>query len=297
MTRGRLRPDHLRPGLLQPDLARNHRVEGRRSGPLWACRWRRASLSRPWFRSRPMAGGPSWLSPVGRRSSFQRHHCRRKIRQPPRNPPRRSFKWPRPRPRHRKQRPHHRKQRPCPRPHRQTPHQRHPQRCPIRLSCCKRWRAISRICSETSNSSRRTSSRWPATIQRPLRSSRRARKKSNACSRGFPSQTCRRRRRLRRHRPRPRAGLSERFRRRRQERGLDPHRGSGCTMMDGSPNVPAPAGAAARRSVMCRSQNATALRRRATGRADCCRRTRGSRRVPRPSPHCSRSGLSGKDRA
>src|SRR6266576_3668838 len=30
---------------LRPDLARNHRPEGRRSGPSSACRWRRASLS------------------------------------------------------------------------------------------------------------------------------------------------------------------------------------------------------------------------------------------------------------
>ena len=71
---------------LRLDLARNHRREGRRSGSSSACRWRRASLSLPWFCSRPMAAGPSWLSPVGRRSSSQLHHCRRKIRRLPDSP-------------------------------------------------------------------------------------------------------------------------------------------------------------------------------------------------------------------
>src|SRR5450631_764663 len=51
---------HLRPDLdLRPDLARNHRPEGRRAGPSSACRWRRASLSPAWFCIRPMAAGPS----------------------------------------------------------------------------------------------------------------------------------------------------------------------------------------------------------------------------------------------
>ena len=59
------------------------------------------------------------------------------------------------------------KQQPWLRPHRKTPRRQHPQRFPIRHSCCKRWRAASRIWSETSNSSRRTSSKWPATIQKP----------------------------------------------------------------------------------------------------------------------------------
>ena len=75
-----------RPRLLRPNLARNHRLEGLRSGPSSACRWRRASLSLPWSCSRPMATRPSWLSPVGLRSSFQRHHCRRKIHLFPRSP-------------------------------------------------------------------------------------------------------------------------------------------------------------------------------------------------------------------
>lgn len=44
---------------LRPNLARNHRLEGRRSGPSSAFRWRRASLSLPWFYSHPMAAGPS----------------------------------------------------------------------------------------------------------------------------------------------------------------------------------------------------------------------------------------------
>ncbi len=44
-----------------------------------------------------------------------------------------------------------------------------PQRRPrIKHNCCKRSRAISRRWSGTSNSSRRTSSKWPATIQKPL---------------------------------------------------------------------------------------------------------------------------------
>ncbi len=106
---------------LRPDLARNHRPEGRRSGPSSACRWRRASLSLPWFCSRPMAAGPSWLSPVGRHSSFQLHHCRRKMRRFPRSPPHLSLKWPR-------RRQHHRKQRPWLRPHRKTPRRQLPQR-------------------------------------------------------------------------------------------------------------------------------------------------------------------------
>ncbi len=75
---------HLRPDLLRPDLARNHRLEGRRTGRSSAWCWRRASLSLPWFCSRPMEPGPSWLSPVGPRSSFQ--HCRRKIRRLPAQP-------------------------------------------------------------------------------------------------------------------------------------------------------------------------------------------------------------------
>ena len=83
----------------------------------------------------------------------------------------------------------HRKQHPWlrPRPRRRMP--RHlpsrrqqlqrqpPRRLPIKPSCCKRSRAISRRWSRTSNSSRRTSSKWPATIQKPLASSRPARKK------------------------------------------------------------------------------------------------------------------------
>ena len=109
---------------LRPDLARNHRPEGRRSGPSSAWRWRRASLSLPWFCSRPMAAGPSWLSPAGRRSSFQLHHCRRKIRRFPRSPLHLSFKWPR-------RRQHHRKQRPWLRPHRKTPRRQLPQHLPI----------------------------------------------------------------------------------------------------------------------------------------------------------------------
>ena len=52
-----------------------------------------------------------------------------------------------------------------------------PQRFPIRRSCCKRSRAISRTWSEPSNSSRRTSNKSPVTIQKPLGSSRRARKR------------------------------------------------------------------------------------------------------------------------
>ena len=52
-----------------------------------------------------------------------------------------------------------------------------PPRLPIKPSCCKRSRAISRRWSGTSNSSRRTSSKWPPTIQKPLASSRPARKK------------------------------------------------------------------------------------------------------------------------
>ena len=113
---------------------------------------RRASLSLPWSCSRPMAAGPSRLSPVGRRSSFQLHHRRRKMRRFPRSPLHPSLKRPR-------RRQHHRKQRPWLRPHRKTPHRQLPQRFPITHSCCKRWRAISRIWSETSNSSRRTSNK------------------------------------------------------------------------------------------------------------------------------------------
>ena len=52
-----------------------------------------------------------------------------------------------------------------------------PQRLRIKPSCCKRSRAIWRIWSATSNSSGRTSSKWPATIQKPSGSSRRARKR------------------------------------------------------------------------------------------------------------------------
>jgi hypothetical protein len=96
--------------------------------------------------------------------------CRRKTRRFPRSPLQLSFNWPR-------RRQHHRKQRPWLRPHRKTPRRQLPQRLPIRHSCCKRWRAISRIWSKTSNSSRRTSNKYPATIQKPLRSSRRARKR------------------------------------------------------------------------------------------------------------------------
>ena len=45
------------------------------------------------------------------------------------------------------------------RPRRKTPRRQLPQRLPITHSCCKRWRAISRMWSETSNSSRRTSNK------------------------------------------------------------------------------------------------------------------------------------------
>ena len=93
---------------LRPDLARNHRLDGRCSGPSSACRWRRASLSPPWFCNRPMAAGASRSSPRRRRSSFQRHHCRRKIRRCPHSPLHLAFKWPRRRQHHRKQ--HHREQ-------------------------------------------------------------------------------------------------------------------------------------------------------------------------------------------
>ena len=155
MMRAHLRPDLARNHLLKGwrlALARNHRQEGRRSGSSSACRWRRASLSLPWFYSRPMAGGPSWLSRVGRRSSFQLHHCRRKIRRFPRSPRHLPFKWPR-------RRQHRRKQRPWLRPHRKMPRRQQPQRFPITHSCCKRWRAISRMWSETSNSSGQTSNK------------------------------------------------------------------------------------------------------------------------------------------
>ena len=142
---------------LRPDLARNHRLESRRSGPSSACRWRRASLSLPWS---CMAAGPSWLSPVGRRSPLQLRPCRRKIRRFPHSPPHLSFnsplhpsfKWPR-------RRQHRRKRRPRPKPHRKTPRRQLPQRFPIKHSCCNRWRAILRIWSEPSNSSKRTSNK------------------------------------------------------------------------------------------------------------------------------------------
>jgi hypothetical protein len=126
MTRAHLRPDLARNHRLKGwrlALARNHRLEGRRSGSSSACRWRRASLSLPWFCSRPMAAGPSWLSPVGRRSSSQLHHCRRKIRRFPRSPLHLPFKWPR-------RRQHHRKQRPWLRPHRKTPRRQLPAALP-----------------------------------------------------------------------------------------------------------------------------------------------------------------------
>ena len=88
---------------------------------------------------------------------------------------------PRPRP-HRKQRP---KQRRWLRPHRKTPRRhlprrpcrRLPQQLPIRRNCCKRWRAILRTCSEASSSSRPPSNKWPATMQKRLPRSRRARKR------------------------------------------------------------------------------------------------------------------------
>ena len=166
----RLRNRHLR----------NRHLKDRRAGAPWACWWWRASLSLPWS-CRPMAAGPSWLSPVGRRSSLQRRHRRRKVQRLPRSPRHPSFKWPRPRQHHRRQhhRQRHRKQHPWPRlrPRRKMPRRRLPQRPRIRPSCCKLSRAISRIWSEPSNSSRRTSSKWPATIQKPLVSSRLARKR------------------------------------------------------------------------------------------------------------------------
>ena len=149
----------------------------RRCGPPWACCccWRRASLSLPWFCNRPMAAGPAL-----RHSSLQCHHRRRKIRRYPRSPHHPPFKWPQRRQhqlkqRHRKQ--PRRRQHAWLRPHRKTPRRKHPQRLPIKRSCCKRSRAISRIWSEPSNSSRRTSSKPPATVQKPLGSSGRPRKR------------------------------------------------------------------------------------------------------------------------
>src|SRR6267154_1467488 len=206
MPRAHLRPDlTLRLDLaLRPDLARNHRPEGRRAGPWSACRWRRASLSPAWFCIRPMAAGPSCLWPVGRRSPLYL-----------------PFKWP-------LRRRHHRKQRSWLRPHRKTPRRQLPQLFPIRHSCCKRWRAISRIWSETSNSSRRTSNKWPSTIQKPLGSSRPARKRQSACSRRFPSRTRPGRHRLRRSRLRPCASPNGRFSPRTRERGLE-SQGNGST--------------------------------------------------------------------
>ena len=96
--------------------------------------------------------GASWRSPVGRRSSLQLPHCRRKIRRFPRSPRHPPFKWPR-------RRPHHRKQCPSLRPHRKAPHRQRQRRFPITTNCCKQWRAISRMWSEASSSSGRTSSK------------------------------------------------------------------------------------------------------------------------------------------
>ncbi|GCC48924.1 hypothetical protein chiPu_0033100, partial [Chiloscyllium punctatum] len=99
-----LRPDLLRPELLRPDPARNHRREGRLSGPLPPCRWWRVSLSQSSPRSRPMVREPSWLSPAGCRSSLQRHHRVRMIRRFPRRALHLPFKLPRRRPLHRNRR-------------------------------------------------------------------------------------------------------------------------------------------------------------------------------------------------
>ena len=119
-------------------------------------------VSWPWFGNRPMAAGSAL-----RRSSRQRHHCRRKIRR--RNRLRLPFSWPRLRLCRRKWRHHqHRRRRSLRRPRRRRkpdrrrPHRRHR----IKRSCCRRWRATWRIWSATSNSSGRTSNRWQATTQR-----------------------------------------------------------------------------------------------------------------------------------
>src|SRR5436190_790047 len=85
-------------------------------------------------------------------------------------------RWPQ-RSRRQRKHHHHRKQQPWLRTPRRTPRRRQPQRLPIRRSCCKQWRATSRAWSEASNSSRRTSSKWPATIQKPSKNSRRARRR------------------------------------------------------------------------------------------------------------------------
>jgi hypothetical protein len=115
-----VRPNPSRNHRIRPSLVRNRRLEDRRSAPPSACCWRLASLSLPWFCSRPMAAGSGWLSPVGLRSSFQLDHCRRKIRLLPRSPRHLPLKSPQQRRYHRK-RPKHRKQRVWRRPPRKAP--------------------------------------------------------------------------------------------------------------------------------------------------------------------------------
>ena len=127
---------------------------------------------------------------------------------------------------------HHRKQHSWLRPHRKTPRRQHPQRLPIKRSCCKRSRAISRIWSETSNSSRRTSSKSPATIQRPsaeLKASQEEMKRALAkVSEPSPPKTAQPASPPPTQPRRPCASPSGRLSGRRRERGLDSE-GSGST--------------------------------------------------------------------
>ena len=140
------------------------------------CRWRRASIVAALVLQLSYDGGPSRLLARWAPQLAPRHPL------PPDNPPVSRDRPPPVCPRRKSARRrrvcnHRRKQQFWLRPHRKTPRRQRPQRFPITHSCCKRWRAISRISSEASNSSRRTSSKSPATIQRPLVSSRRARKR------------------------------------------------------------------------------------------------------------------------
>ena len=179
MTRVHLRPDLARTNLRsatnhgphEPSLRNLHRgsPEGRRSGPSSACLLAACFVVAALLVfCRPMAAGPADCRPLGAAARFNaiiaagKSAACRAVRSIYRSSGRGGGST--------SASSSHRQQQLLAQASRAARRRAgsYPQRLPIKRSCCKRSRAISRIWSEPSNSSRRTSSKWPATIQKPL---------------------------------------------------------------------------------------------------------------------------------